>query len=81
MKSAGRLFKYDHSNMTEKKDNAIVAYFKSALEEYGKITWPTKEQAAMLTAISVVVSGAVAALIGLVDLGFAEAYQFILDLV
>ena len=47
--SAERLFKYDYPiNM---KENPIVEYFKSAWEEFGKITWPTKEQAALLTGV------------------------------
>lgn len=65
---------------SERKENFIVSYFKSALSEFGKITWPTKEQAAILTGITVAVSLIVAAFIGLVDLGFSQAYQALLDL-
>ena len=77
--SAERLFKYDYPiNM---KENPIVEYFKSAWEEFGKITWPTKEQAALLTGVVIVVSIVISIMIGLVDFGFSEAYQFILDLI
>lgn len=61
------------------KDNPFVVYFESAVEEFGKITWPTKEQAALLTGIVTVVSIIIAMLLGLVDLGFSELYQLILD--
>lgn len=62
-----------------KSDNPVVSYLQSAMNEFGKITWPTKEQAAILTAVTVVVSLLVAAYIGLSDLGFSEAYQLLLD--
>lgn len=60
-------------------ENSVVAYFHSAIEEFGKITWPTKEQTAMLTAVTIVVSAVVALLIGLVDFGFNEAYKVLLN--
>jgi len=66
---------------SKKSENPFVTYYKSAMDEFSKITWPTKEQAALLTAITVVVSSAVAFMIGLFDFGFAEAYQAILDLI
>jgi len=65
---------------TAKKQNPVVAYFLSAWEEFGKVTWPTKEQAALLTAITVVVSIFFVILIGLIDLGFSEGYKAILGL-
>jgi len=63
----------------ERKDNFIVAYFKSAFEEFSKVTWPTKEQAALLTGIVIGVSFILAVAIGLVDLGFSQGYQYLLD--
>lgn len=65
---------------SSKKSNPVVAYFVSAFEEFGKVTWPTKEQAALLTGVVVGVSIVVAALIGVVDFGFSEAYQYLLDI-
>jgi len=61
------------------KQNPLVSYFKSALEEFGKVTWPTREQAALLTGIVVAVSVFVAILIGALDLGFSQLYQLALD--
>lgn len=69
--------------MTEKsprssKKNPVVAYFSGALEEFGKVTWPTKEQAALLTGIVVIVSLTTGVLIGAFDLGLTELYQLAL---
>jgi preprotein translocase SecE subunit len=65
-------------NTKARSQNFVVAYFVSAFEEFGKVTWPTKEQAAMLTAIVVAVGFVMAVLIGALDLGFAELYQLAL---
>jgi preprotein translocase SecE subunit len=64
---------------TVHKKNALSAYVESAIDEWHKITWPTTQQAGLLTAITVVVSGAVIAFIGGVDLSFNELYQWALD--
>ncbi len=58
-----------------KKANPVTDYFSSAFEEFRKVTWPTKEQAAMLTAVVIGVTLAVAFLIAVFDLGLAELYQ------
>jgi preprotein translocase SecE subunit len=58
---------------------AISAYFVGSLEEFHKITWPTKEQAAMLTGIVVAVSLVMGLVIGAFDLGLSQAYQALLD--
>lgn len=70
--------------MTAKKTaseskNPIVAYFVGAFEEFGKITWPTKEQAALLTGIVVGVSLVCALALGLYDFGLNSLYQFVLE--
>jgi preprotein translocase SecE subunit len=65
----------------KKATNSIVTYFSDSFEEYRKITWPTKEQAALLTAIVVVVSIIAIALIGFSDFGLSELYQLISDLI
>ncbi len=57
---------------------AIVGYFKGAFEEFRKVTWPTKEQAALLTAITVVFGTLVALLLAIVDFGFSEAFSALL---
>jgi len=67
------------SEKSSSKGNAIVNYFTSAFEEFGKVTWPTKEQAALLTGIVVAVTLATAILIGAFDLGLAELYKWVLE--
>ena len=67
--------------MTEKSDksNPIVAYFASAFEEFGKVTWPTREQAVLLTGIVIGVSLVLAIAIGIADLGFSQGYEYLLN--
>lgn len=70
--------------MTEKKSisdskNPVLAYFVGAFEEFGKITWPTKEQAAFLTAVVVAVSVICALALGAYDFGLNKLYQLALD--
>lgn len=60
--------------------NPVVAYVKSAFEEFGKVTWPTKEQAALLTGIVVGVSLVVGVYLGLLDLGLSQGYQALLKI-
>lgn len=67
------------SEKTPSKGNPVVNYFVSAFEEFGKVTWPTKEQAAMLTGIVIAVSLVTAVLIGAFDLGLSELYQLVMD--
>lgn len=64
---------------TAKKMNPFKRFTKEALEEYGKITWPTNEQTILLTGITMAVSTLVVLLIGTLDLGFNELYQLALD--
>ncbi len=61
------------------RENPVVEYFKGALEEFGKITWPTKEQAVLLTAIVVGVTAVSAVLIAVFDLGLSKAYEALLN--
>ena len=59
--------------------NPVVAYFVSAFEEFKKVTWPTKEEAILLTGIVIAVSIVIALLLGLLDLGFSEGYRLLLN--
>jgi len=65
--------------MKSSSSNPVIAYVKSAFEEFGKVTWPTREQATLLTTIVVGVSVAVAILLGALDLGLSQGYQLMLD--
>ncbi len=64
----------------ESSQNPVIAYITSAFDEFGKVTWPTKEQAALLTGIVIALSLATAVFLGLLDLGFSEGYQQLLTL-
>lgn len=59
----------------ETSQNPLVAYVVSAFEEFGKVTWPTKEQATLLTGIVVAVSFVLVVLLGLFDFGLSELYR------
>ncbi len=63
--------------MSKKYSNPVLAYFASAFEEFGKVTWPTKEQAALLTGIVVVFSAIFVVILASLDLGFNELYQLV----
>lgn len=65
--------------MSIKKQNFITAYLHEAWEEFNKVTWPTKEQAALLTGIVVAASTVAALIIALYDLGLNELYQLLLN--
>jgi preprotein translocase SecE subunit len=70
--------------MTAKKTaseskNPFVSYFTGAFEEFGKVTWPTKEQAALLTGIVVATSLVCALALGLFDFGLNSLYQLVLE--
>lgn len=62
------------------KENAITKYIKDSLEELGKVTWPTKNQAVKLTAIVFVFVLVVAVFLTFVDYGFNWIYTYILTL-
>lgn len=61
------------------RENRVFAYLRSAFEEFGKVTWPTKEQAALLTAVVIAVSLTMAVLIGAFDFGLSELYKLALE--
>lgn len=65
--------------MKSSSSNPVLAYIKSAFEEFGKVTWPTREQATLLTTIVVGVSVSFGILLGALDLGFSQGYQLMLD--
>ena len=54
-----------------KKDNAIVAYFKSTRAELRKVRWPTLEQGWSMTKIVLVVTFGMAIFLGALDFFFS----------
>ncbi|MGE3278808.1 MAG: preprotein translocase subunit SecE [Candidatus Altimarinota bacterium] len=55
-------------------------YFKDSAHELTLVTWPSQEQLLQLTVITVVFVLIAAAVLGLVDLGFNQAYLWLLSL-
>lgn len=53
--------------MAEKKDNAIVKYYRETLGELRKVSWPSREEATNLTLIVVVVMAGMAVFLGTID--------------
>ncbi len=60
------------------KNNPVFEYFRSAFEEFGKVTWPTRDQAVLLTGVVIGVSIVVVVILGGVDLGLSQAYEALL---
>lgn len=55
-------------------------YFKESIEEWRKITWPTRNQSVRLTIITVVFTFVTAAVLALVDNAFSFGYEYLLDI-
>ncbi len=53
--------------MTEKKENAIVRFYRETVGELRKVSWPTREEATNLTMIVLVVLVGMAVFLGIVD--------------
>ncbi len=53
--------------MTEKKENAIVRFYRETVGELRRVSWPTRDEAINLTKIVVVVLVVMAVFLGLVD--------------
>ncbi|PWH12820.1 MAG: preprotein translocase subunit SecE [Anaerolineae bacterium] len=55
------------SALTEKKENAIVRYYRETVGELRKVSWPTREEAIHLTRIVLLVLVVMAIFLGFVD--------------
>ncbi|MFC1790602.1 preprotein translocase subunit SecE [Patescibacteria group bacterium] len=55
-----------------------VAFFKETLQELKKASWPSKEETTRLTIIVIVVSLAVAGIVGGLDFGFTKLMEFLI---
>lgn len=54
--------------LTERKNNAIVHFYRETVGELRKVSWPTRDEAMNLTMIVVVVLVGMAIFLGLIDL-------------
>jgi len=56
-----------------------VNFFKESLEELRKVTWPTKDQAAKLTVITIIFTILCTLLLAVSDFGFKKGYEYMLS--
>jgi preprotein translocase subunit SecE len=59
---------------------ALTHYFTSSWMELKRVTWPTKNQAIQLAAITLSFVFVAAAFLGLLDFIFSQGYQYLLSL-
>ncbi len=62
------------------KANFLTSYIKSSIEELRRVTWPTKNQAIRLTIIVFVFCVLMAFVIGALDFGFNQLYNYLLKI-
>jgi len=60
--------------------NKITQYVKDSFGELGRVTWPTKNQAVLLTVIVIVFCAVAAAFMGALDLVFGIGAEELLKL-
>ena len=68
----------DFKNMSFVTNNALITYLRGAKEELEKVTWPTRKQTLMYSAIVVVVSVVWALYFGVLDFALNWALAQIL---
>ena len=62
----------------QRKENAVVRYFKETRAELRKVSWPSREEAVNLTIIVMTVTIAMAAFLGVVDFLFSRLFSLII---
>ena len=65
-----------NSNQQNLKDRTIT-YFKGVKSEWGKITWPQKQQVVAQTIVVLVIVTFLTAVVYLIDIGFKGLFQFL----
>ena len=60
--------------------SAIKTYIQNAIQELNHVTWPTKAQTIRISIIVISFILISAALLGAVDFGLSQFFQFILDI-
>ncbi len=62
----------------QRKENAVVKYFKETRAELRKVSWPSRKDAVNLTIIVMTVTLAMAAFLGVVDFLFSRLFSLII---
>lgn len=57
------------------KENKLVSYFYEARVELEKVTWPTRRETLVATALVIAVSIATAVFLGALDFGLNKAFS------
>ena len=66
----------ENSNQQNLKDKTVT-YFKGVRSEWGKITWPQKQQIVAQTVVVLVIVTFLTAVVYLIDIGFKGLFQFL----
>ena len=61
-----------------RQPNRIQRYIKETIGELKKVNWPTRQEAINLTIIVLIVTFAMSAMLGLLDLLFSRVFALIL---
>ncbi len=65
---------------TKKKQNKIISYFSSSVEELKKVKWPTKNEVLNNTILVVVICVFMAVFLGLLDFGLTRLVAWMVSL-
>lgn len=65
---------------TKKKQNKIINYFSSSVEELKKVKWPTKNEVLNNTILVVVICIFMAVFLGLLDFGLTRLVAWMVSL-
>ncbi|MEZ7820854.1 MAG: preprotein translocase subunit SecE [Patescibacteria group bacterium] len=64
---------------TNKKQNKIVNYFNSSIEELKKVKWPTKNEVVNNTILVVIICIFMAIFLGLLDFGLTHLVEWMIS--
>jgi preprotein translocase subunit SecE len=74
------LAKDDKSKSSERRQpNRFQRYIKETIGELKKVNWPTRQEAINLTVIVLIVTFAMSAVLGLLDLLFSRVFALLLS--
>jgi preprotein translocase SecE subunit len=61
-----------------KSSNKIVTYFQEAIDEFRKVTWPTRQQTINLFIVVTIITLIITVFIAVLDWIFAGAYRVLI---
>jgi preprotein translocase subunit SecE len=67
----------DEKRKPRRQPNAIQRYFKETMGELRKVTWPTRKEAINLTIVVIIVTLAMSAFLGVLDLIYTRLFAII----